>query len=998
MRLKIPSLVLALLLVPCLAIAQSQGTVRGTVTDGQSGETIPGVNVALIGTGQGAATNPQGQFRITGVEPGTYTLRASFVGYQQREREINVEAGETTVANIQMSPADVELDEVVVTGYRTQRREDVSGSISNVSSDDLENIPAQNAESLLQGRAAGVQISSTSGNPGSGFEVNIRGEGSINAGNRPLYIVDGVQVSFEQGAALNDRSPLNAISPGDIESIEVLKDAAASAIYGAQASNGVVLITTKSGRSGDTRVSLNFEGGVRTPNVNYNVLNTEEWVDLNIDALGEPAFRAAILPTYGYASDTPLGELRDFGWKDFVTRTGAHRKVGFTANGGSESTQFYLSGNWNSTEAGLRAVSYESYNFRANLSQELTSDLDVDVKVALSSQDQPGVCQDGFFVNCPWSGIQFEPPISFPFLENGDYNPNTSFGLNNNQAVVLNEEERSTKATQIIGNISPTYNITSWLQLNGSLGLDWQRLREQDYEPPIADPGAGGSTRTLNNTITNLTTNVTLNANRTFGEVHNVNMLVGSEYRREFEQEDDFSVQGFNNPLLSAPDAASQIGFFSGFNTEYRLLSGFGSVNYNYDDRYVVRLTGRYDGTSRFGSDRQFGFFPSGSLAWRIHQEEFFTADFVDELKARVSYGITGNSSIGNFASRGLYSVAGSYRGQVGFRPNQIANPRLTWEENREVNAGIDWALWESRVTGSLDLYRSNTDQLLLGRPLPRTSGFAEINENVGSVRNQGVELSLETVNVQTEDFRWSTRVNLAINQNEVLELNEGQESIDSGGSLPVAVGQSQEAWKVPLWAGVNPADGRPMFYDEDGNITYRPTEADDVFFDGGEEDVEGGFGTQLGYKGLSLDAFFQFSYGAHSLPNTERAFLSNQGAFSAGHELLTDRWREPGDVTDVARAVPNGNFPNADNFSTISSYWLYDSSYLRLKSLRLSYSLPSSVTEAIQLRGAQVYVGGYNLLTWTSYIGLDPEVAGGFTESSYPTERQFNVGVQIDL
>ena len=760
----------------------------------------------------------------------------------------------------------------------------------------------------------------------------------------------------------------------------------------------MVLITTKSGRSGDTRVSLNFEGGVRTPNVNYNVLNTDEWVDLNIDALGESAFRSAILPTYGYDSSTPLGELRDFDWEDYVTRTGAHRKVGFTANGGSENTQFYLSGNWSSTEAGLRAVSYENYNFRANLTQELTSDLDVDVKVALSSQDQPGVCQDGFFVNCPWSGIQFEPPISFPFLENGDYNPNTSFGLNNNQAVVLNEEERSTKATQIIGNISPTYNITSWLQLNGSLGLDWQRLREQDYEPPIADPGAGGSTYTLNNTITNLTTNLTLNANRTFADVHNLNVLVGSEYRREFEAEEDFSVQGFNNPLLKVPDAGSQIGFFSGFNTEYRLLSGFSSMTYNYDDRYVVRLTGRYDGTSRFGSDRQFGFFPSGSLAWRIHQEEFFTADFVDELKARISYGITGNSAIGNFASRGLYSVAGSYRGQVGFRPNQIANPQLTWEENREVNFGLDWSFWESRLTGTLDLYRSNTNQLLLGRPLPRTSGFAEINENVGSVRNQGIEFSLETVNVQTEDFRWSTRVNLAINQNEVLELNEGQEALDSGGALPVAVGQSQEAWKVPLWAGVNPADGRPMFYDEDGNITYRPTEADDVFFDGGEEDVEGGFGTVLGYKGLSLDAFFQFSYGAHSLPNTERAFLSNQGAFSAGLGMLTDRWREPGDVTDVARAVPNGNFPNADDFNTISSYWLYDSSYLRLKSLRLSYSLPSSVTEAIQLRGAQVYVGGYNLLTWTSYIGLDPEVAGGFTESSYPTERQFNVGVQIDL
>lgn len=996
---------IVLTLLPGATWAQ-EGTIAGTVMDGETEEALPGATVQVVGLNIGSATDGNGQFRITGVPAGEQTVQVSFVGYQSAERTVNVPEDGTTRIRVTLQPQTAELEEVVVQAYGAQRTEgEVSGSVSSIDAQSIENVPSQSAQSLLQGRAAGVTVSHTSGNPGSGFEVNIRGEGSINAGTQPLYIVDGVQVSFSGGSETTDTSPLNAIDPGDIESIEVLKDAAAAAIYGAQASNGVVIINTKEGRAGDTRVSLSFEGGARLENYNYNPLTQEEWIDLQLDALGEAGFRQNILPTYGFATDTPISELPSTDWQEFVTRTGSHYKTGFSANGGNEDTQFYISGNWENTEAALKSVGYEDYSFRTNITQSFTEDLDVGIKVGLQASDQPGTCQDGFFINCPFSGIQFEPPITKPFNDDGSYYQFTSFGQSNNVAVVLNETDPNLEQTKIIGNISPSYQIAPWLRLDAQLGMDWQRIRETDYETPIADPGGGGNNQVRNATVTNMTINTTLNANRTFGSVHDVSLLLGSEYRREFVVDDEFGVEGFNNPFFRVADAASSINFFQGNNTEFRLLSGFGSVNYNYDDRYIIRFTGRYDGSSRFGADKQFGFFPSASVAWRVSNEEFFTPEFVNDLKIRASYGVTGNSSIGgdgtdvnNFAARGLYQVAGSYEGTVGVRPSQLANPLLTWEEKREFNLAVDYGLFSNRVTGSVDIYRANSTKLLLNRPLPLSSGFGSITQNLGEVQNQGIEFQIETINIQTDAFEWSTRFNAGINQNEVLSLSEGQDELDAGDELPVAVGHSLEAWKVPIWAGVNPADGRPMFYDENGNITYRPTEADDQFFDGGEEDVEGGFGTRLSYKGLSLDAFFQFSYGATSLPNTERAFLSNQGSFSAGLDLLNDRWREPGDITDVARAVPNGVYPNADDFNTISSYWLYDSSYLRLKSVRLGYSLPSSVTERLQLRGARVYVSGFNLLTWTSYIGLDPEVAGAFNESSYPSEKQFNVGLEVNL
>ena len=678
------ALTLMALIVP-VAFAQT-GTVTGTVTDAETGETIPGANVALTEINRGAATNVDGVYTINGVPVGTYTLRVSFVGYSAFEAEVSVQANQTTTQDVTLEAGAIGLDEFVVVGYGTQRRADVSGSIVNVDVQEIQDVPVQNTEGLLQGRAAGVRVSSTSGNPGNGFEVNVRGEGSINAGDDPLYIVDGVQMSFSGSSALNDRSPLNAINPRDIESIEVLKDASAAAIYGAQAANGVVLITTKSGREGPTQVSLRFEGGVRFQSNRFDMMNRDEWADFQIDAFGEDGF-GDILEDFGYARDTPIDQLADYDWQDFIFDPGSHTSAGFTANGGDANTQFYLSGNWQSTEAATQKVSYEQFSFRTNLTQQFTSRLNVDLNLSLSNEDAPGVCQDGFFINCPfYQSIGEEPPISFPFLSDapsgfstegleGPYNPFTEQSPTTNPALVLNEEERDVKVTQLLGNIRPTYRITPWLSARGALGIDWQQVRENDYESTVRAPSDGGFIRRRFNTVTNITANLTLNARETFADVHNVSALLGSEYRREYLTEDDNGFIGINNNILKVPDAASENSFFQGFNTEFRIFSYFGNINYNYDNRYIASFTGRYDGTSRFGSDRRWGFFPSGSLAWRISQEDFFTVDFVDDLKVRISYGITGNSSFnsndatlgGNFGHAASTASAARTRARSGF-------------------------------------------------------------------------------------------------------------------------------------------------------------------------------------------------------------------------------------------------------------------------------------------------------------------------------------------
>ncbi|MFB6097874.1 MAG: SusC/RagA family TonB-linked outer membrane protein, partial [Salinibacter sp.] len=614
------------LVVPATAVAQT-GTITGKVTDAKTGNPLPGVNVALMDINRGAATGGQGNYTIENIPVGTYTLRASFVGYNTFSTEVTIEAGETVTQNIKLKRGAVGLEEVVVTGYGQQKTAgQLTGSISSISAEEVDDVPVQNTAALLQGRAAGVTMAATEGNPGAGFEIDIRGQGSINAGNRPLFIVDGVQMSFSGGAEETSKSPLNAIDPSNIKSIEVLKDAAAAAIYGAQAANGVVIIKTKSGQQGPTQVSLSFEGGVRFQSRRFDMANRSEWAELQKAAFGEDVFRKFILTNFGHPEDAKLSNVPNFNWQDYIFQPGAHRKAKFSASGGDQNTTFYLSGNWSKTGAAVQSAEYQSYGIRTNFTQQLTDALNLSLKMRLSNQRNDGVCDDGFFINCPfYQGISEEPPVSTPYSYDGSYYPFTEEGQTFNPALFLNEVDNLANTTQFVGNVSPTYTLAPWLTVNGNFGVDWQTTQEGEYAPPIHAPGTGGQREIVHNDVTNITANLTLNADHTFGEVHNVNALLGSEYRREYEERDDTWYGGFNNDLLKAPSAAGQYLFGpQGFNTEYRLLSYFGRLNYNYDNRYIATLTARYDGSSKFGSATRWGFFPSGSVAWRISEESFF--------------------------------------------------------------------------------------------------------------------------------------------------------------------------------------------------------------------------------------------------------------------------------------------------------------------------------------------------------------------------------------
>ena len=1002
-----------------VAYAQS-GTLRGQVTDAETGETIPSANLYITELSRGAATDIDGYYEISNIPAGTYNLRVSFVGYQTMNQQVNILAGQETVLDIALEAGAIGLDELIVSGYSITTKRELTGSISKVSSSEFEDVPLQNTEGILQGRAAGVTVTTTSGNPGGAFRVNIRGNGSINAATEPLYIVDGVQISFSQQSTLTSQSPLNSLNPNDIESIEVLKDAAAAAIYGSQAAAGVVVITTKKGREGATLITASAQRGVRNATMDVDYLTTDQYLDY----MGEARYNNGLSATpedgrtvyenfFKGFFDTPdgtgTGELADTDWQDFVYDTGYSSKYNVAASGGDAKTRFYLSGGLEDTEGHAFNSAFQRMNLRTNIDHQVNDRLMASVNLNLARAEQFGVCQDGNFINCPTSQAMFEPPMAFPFYDNGEYSPLTRFGLSNNPAVVRDEVERNVGVVSISGNATLNYRINDWLNFRGLFGLDYRTTEDERYETPIARPANGGTLSYNYRNVYNFNTNAVLNAQKTFDGVHNVSGLFGIEYRRDYSTRVGASGEGFPGSFFRVLNASSTPTSASGTNAEFRIGSYFTNLKYNYNEKYFLSFVGRYDGHSRFGAETRWGFFPSISGAWSISEEDFFTFDAVEDLKIRVGYGTTGNANIGNFAARGLYSAVGSYNGETALTPTQLANDLLSWEEAQEINVGVDFSLYKGRISGSVDVYQKDNKNLLLDRDLPLDSGFDDITENVGSIRNEGLEISLSTVNYSNRDFVWSTRVNSAFVRNEVLELAEGQDAINPTSTFSsIQVGQALGIIQVPRWAGVNPADGRPMWYDADGNITYQPnaTQDSEIYKDG-LANVVGGFGNTLSYKGLSLDVFFQFSFGQWAFANTDYYFNRTPDFLMNLSDITLDRWREEGDVTYFPRAVTAGtNFNETANYRvTLSTASIYNASYIRLKNITLSYNLPTELTERLNLRGVRLFATGINLMTWTAWPYYDPEVADGTNDifgnlvaASYPTAMQMNGGIEIQF
>jgi TonB-dependent starch-binding outer membrane protein SusC len=979
--------------------AYAQGrTVTGRVVSAADGSPLPGVAVVLKGTTTGTGTDADGRYSLA-VPANGGTLMFSYLGYNSQE----VAVGNQSTVNVSLAQSTTNLSEVVVTGYGKQERREVTGAISSVSAEVLENLPMQSFDRAMQGRAAGVQVTSQSGQPGAGISVTIRGTSTINGSTQPLYIIDGVQVS---GGTLSTQAPANvlaSINPEDIESIEILKDAAAASIYGSQAGNGVVIVTTKRGKAGATKFKASVQHGITEAYNPYETVNATEWIELRKEAYGNLYKRVGL--TYDAGSAFAVNQyfgaggqpasIPSYDWVRAVLRTGSVKQYDLSLSGGDAKTRFFLSTSLNSTEGTVLRSDYNRGTIRANFDHKINDKFSVESVLSLTGSKSTGpTTGTGFFINGAFTGGLYTPSINPIYNEDGTYNVNligTNF-LNIVQNIEL--EERESIIAQTVSNLAFNYDIIPGLRARIFGGIDFSDVRDRNYRPAsIPAGGSGGTAFEAFRRNINYQTNATLNYNKKLNEVHNVGALIGAEYRSVEGTVLSANGAGFASPrlpLLSQAATPSAVG--SSF-TGYKNAGIFTNLKYDYKDKYLVSGTLRYDGSSRFGKDVRYGLFYGISGGWRVSEEAFMESlTFLDDLKIRLSYGEVGVQPTSNFGALGLYGGGGEYLGQPGLRPAQLANPNLTWEESAQVNLGLDYAMFNNRVYGSFDIYRKKTTELLLDRQLAGDTGFNSILENGGEIEAEGIDFELSTVNVDAGGFKWNTTFNISFVENKLISLNAGRDRIGN----TYIVGQPLNVRYTYDYAGVNPADGRPFYYDRNGNLTYQPIAADQKQVGDGNPDFFGGLNNSFSYKGLSLDVFFQYQYGGLSFLQAAQILETAGSGETQQAKSQLDRWTTPGQITWVP-APYQGTEPGVASRTLFSTRYLEEASYIRLKQLSLNYKLPTSLTSRANLGGVSVFVQAINLATYTNFRGDDPENAGN-NLGAYPNPRSITGGLTVNF
>ena len=1001
-RILLTCFMLAFALVSTTAYAQDR-TVSGKVTGADDGLALPQVTVLLKGTSTGVATNIDGDYRISVPSSGG-TLVFRYLGYITQE----VEVGNQSVINIQLQPDVQSLGEVVVTGYGVEQKRDITGAIAQVKAEEIENLPLQSFDRAVQGRIAGVQVQASSGQPGGSLNFRIRGSNSL-ANNTPLYIVDGIQIISGSVAGQASNNALSGLNPEDIETIEVLKDAAAAAIYGAQAANGVVIITTKKGAKNATNLEVTFQGGVVQPLELYDMMNAQELAEIKEVAYVNAGLDAsAAHARFGNPNDPST--LNNYDWADAMFQTGSMYSANARLSAGTEKTQFFVSASHELQESFMIASSFDRSTLRTNINHQATDKLTIGTGIGITYQHQFGSIANGNFVNGPFQAAFTSQPNSPAVDENGNYNPYPTlapgshlFGYNILEGVNL--ERRENYVAQIQANMNISYKFSpalTWNILGGLNFADSQAINERPATIPVF-AATGGQAFYDNRRTLNWNANTTLNWNKSYGD-HNVSALVGVEaFRSNFDQQ-TATGRGFSNPALSLlGDAATP--FAVGGGKTYNTRAGaFVRANYNYANKYYLNATVRRDGSSRFGAQNRFGTFYSVGASWRLIEEDFLSGQGVfDDLKLRLSYGVLGNSNgIGNFTAVPSFSGSSQYLGQGGQVLN-LANDQLTWERSEQFNLGLDFAILSSRLSGAIDVFRNDTGDQLFSTPLPIESGYSGITSNVGAVRSEGIEFELQSTNVDVAGFRWTTQFNLTFQNNEVLELPG---DVDTLGGNQLIVGQPISFYWGLDYQGINPANGREMYRARDGRIIYGGAALDDGYITGSAiADYFGGINNTFSYGGLTLDVFFQFQGGNEAFNGD----LFNLDEFGNNQNNQRRRnlqyWRQPGDVTPIGRPIQGGvtdGFGAEDPGFGSSTRQISDASYVRLKQVSLSYELPQTVVTRIGLQGVSFFVNAINLATWTKFDGIDPEVlarngdVGGSSFAVFPVGKQFTGGVSI--
>ncbi len=1008
---------ISLWMLACLsfvAVKAQDKVVTGKVTSSEDGNGMPGVSIAVKGTTRGANSDGEGNFRIS--VPDNATLVFSFVGFSPVEEKVNGRS----VINIQLKADTKTLNEIVVTGYGSQIKRDLTGNIAQVKAKDIENMPTPSVDAALQGKAAGVFVNSGSGKLGQGITVRVRGNSSISASSQPLYVVDGIPVtSNDQSNYGGETNPLADINPNDIESIEILKDASAAAIYGARAANGVVLVSTKRGKAGKTNITFNYQAGVAQATRRLPFLNTAQYEKFYRQAAGyvdgldgispeDPDSQTqylfgpgGFLEYYSYETyGTP--KQTDNNWQEKAFQKGPMQQMDIQLNGGNEKTRFFMSGQYLNQTGTIIGNKLERISGRLNVDHQATDWLNVGLMMSLARTDNWRLPDDNAFSNplqmaalTPFTPF-IDPTTNLPAgAPPGDVN----IPLYYNPILSIDYADYVQTSYRNLTNTYAQVNLLPGLKFRTEWGLDLLNMNEEAYfqsqtvrNQSRASNGIGANYGTF---ITNYNANNFLNYIKEFG-VHTIDATAGMSYQQSQTKRN--YVEGTQFPSDSYRKIASAAVKSDGTSTEtnFRFLSYFARANYRLKDRYLFGVSARVDGSSRFGKNSRYGFFPAVSAGWVLSEENFLkNNNIISFLKLRGSYGITGNAEIGDFPQLGLFQGDAGYVGAPGQRPSQIANPDLKWETTRQTDIGIDFGLFNNRISGEIDYYVKNTTDLLLEVNVPGTTGFTRQFKNVGALENKGFEFVLNTQNTVGK-FKWNTSFNIATNANKVTDV-QGQ--IIEGGVRNmnrVMEGQPIGVFFTREYAGVNPDNGDALFYkntkNSDGTIDrstvtnggYNSTER--VVVGNPNPKFFGGITNTLSYGGIDFSVFFNGVYG-------NDVNFYGVGQYSSANGIYEDNqttdqlnaWTPENKNTDVPQArylITNGSQP--------SSRYIFDGSYLRLRTLSLGYTLPKSLTGRVKIDRVRVYFSAMNLATFTKYKGWDPEVNSDTFTSNFAQGNDF--------
>ena len=976
-----------------LAVQQQDQKLKGQVIDATTGEPVIGVNVLVKGSTNGTITDIDGKYELNA--PAGAILQISFIGYKTVEI-----AATTSEQTIKLHEDTETLDEVVVVGYGVQKKESLTGAMSTLKENRLKDVTTPTVENMLNGKVSGVYVAPGSGQPGSNGAVQIRGRATLSGSTSPLWVIDGVIVGEDPGV----------LNPSDIENMTILKDAASTAIYGSQGANGVIIVTTKMGKSEKMKINASVKLGVSTmTNGKMEVMNGAELYDYYASFPNQEDIK--------FSRWNPELKNANFDWGELASQAGFTQDYNISLSGGNEKMSSYFSLGYYSEEGTVKGYKYDRYSFRYRSNYKPFSWLTIkpNISGSMKNTDDSQYDYTAKYTMFPWDS---------PYDEDGNLVPDRYSGwVDSSDLNYLNSisygNHTARKTYEFSGNFDFDIKITDWLTFTSVNNYRWTGYFQSTYTDPRTDSASGVQGRVEEEQTNNIQryTNQYLTFNKIFGK-HSVQALLAYEFMdtsaKVINAKGTGIVSGFE--VLDATATPEEVG---GNLTEWAKQSVFAKANYTYDNRYLAEVSLRRDGASNFGDDKKYGNFFSISAGWNINREKWFKADWVDVLKLRASYGSVGNIPYSKYPQYGLYSVSSNYNGIPAILISQVGNKDLTWEQTYTAGVGIDANFFNNRLRFVFDYYNKYTSNILYQVPVSGLTGITSRWQNVGEMRNSGIEITIGGDIIRTKDWLWSLDLNMGYNKNKLEKLygddpnmmiiggGGNDTSIAGAAEKVLKVGYSTDRYYLREWAGVDPKNGAPLWYKNDGSgeTTSNYSEAKQVMTEATSPKLFGGFNTSLTWKNIDLNASFGFSLGG-KIYNYSRQEYDSDGAYTDRNQMkLIDgwsRWEKEGDIA----THPAASYGNKSNSNKASTRYLEDGDYLKLRSLSIGYNLNLS---KYYIQNMRIYFTAENVFTLTGFSGIDPEVPAYYDETTgtyksigtaganlYPSTRKFMFGINL--